>query len=610
MKNSIRSKLITLLLIATIIPFGLSIIASYFYTKNTVTKEFVNTNYDLLKRSGNDLLNYFNEIYGIPLSIYSNRPFLSVLENGATAYIEQNSAEIQRSLLGLYFSRREIEQLHLYLTKGKDDYTVYNAKVSSRGKLYNFNQIPTYRNLSFSRDSYYIQPTHPIQNYNNLSDFRIEPVKQVVSLHYFLNNVTSDQWLGFLSIDIELSRINEIFDRIYKKGEEHLFVVGDGNVVLYSSEKKLIGKKLETKWYKKISSDQSGETSFEWKGKDFSGVYVYDKIKSTNHQQWTIVKSIPYKNLYHNSNQLLKITVTLGAISVLLVIILTIIVSFRFTRPIRILIRDMQRIEKGELAVSFDTLGNDEFGQLGKHFTSMVDTLNDLYIKEYKLQIENKTNQLKVLQSQINPHFLYNALQSIGTLSLKNDGIKVYRLIMSLSKIMRYSMKNNEDFVTLKDELNHIKDYLSLQNERYDGKFVYNLEVDEGLNKVKMPKMILQPIVENFFKHGFEKQQKLGELNILIHRQIDDRLKIVIADNGEGASEEELEIINSSLSEGGLNTHESIGLKNISDRIHFYYGKKAEVKIESVKHENFVVTIIIPIEMTRGEVNHEGSTNR
>jgi two-component system sensor histidine kinase YesM len=270
----------------------------------------------------------------------------------------------------------------------------------------------------------------------------------------------------------------------------------------------------------------------------------------------------------------------------------------------------MQRIEKGELAVSFDTLGNDEFGQLGKHFTSMVDTLNDLYIKEYKLQIENKTNQLKVLQSQINPHFLYNALQSIGTLSLKNDGIKVYRLIMSLSKIMRYSMKNNEDFVTLKDELNHIKDYLSLQNERYDGKFAYNLEVDEGLNKVKMPKMILQPIVENFFKHSFEKQQKLGELNISIHRQQDDRLKIVIADNGEGASEEELEIINSSLSEGGLHTHESIGLKNISDRIQFYYGKKAEVKIESVKHENFVVTIILPIEMTRGEVNHEGSTNR
>ncbi|MFB7138944.1 sensor histidine kinase [Gottfriedia sp. NPDC056225] len=609
MKNSIRSKLIILLLIATIIPFGLSIIANYFYTKNTVTKEFVDTNHDLLKRSGNDLLNYFNEIYGIPLSIYSNRPFLSVLENGATTYIEQNSTEIQRSLLGLYFSRREIVQLNLYFTKGKDDYTVYNAKVSSRGKMNNFNQMPAYRNLSFTRGSYYIQPTHPTQNYNNLSDFRIAPPKQVVSLHYFLNNVTSDQWLGFLSIDIELSRIKEIFDRIYKKGEEHLYVVGDGNVVLYSSEKKLIGKKLDTKWYKKISSEKSDETSFEWRDKDFSGVYVYDKMMS-NHQRWTVIKSIPYKNLYYNSTQLLKITVTLGAISVLLVIILTIIVSFRFTRPIRILIRDMQRIEKGELAVSFDSLGNDEFGQLGKHFTSMVDTLNDLYIKEYKLQIENKTNQLKVLQSQVNPHFLYNALQSIGTLSLKNDGIKVYRLIMSLSKIMRYSMKNNEDFVTLKDELNHIKDYLSLQNERYDGKFVYNLEVDEGLNKVKMPKMILQPIVENFFKHGFEKKQILGVLNISVHKQPDFSLKIIIADNGEGATKEEVEKITASLSDDGLHTTESIGLKNISDRIQFYYGKKAQLKIESVKYENFVVTIIIPIEMAKGEINHEGSTNR
>ena len=609
MKNSIRSKLIVLLLIATIIPFGLSILASYFYTKNTVTKEFVNNNYDLLERSGNDLLNYFNEIHGIPLSIYSNRPFLSVLENGASTFIEQNSTEINRSLLGLYFSRREIEQLHLYLTEGKDDYTVYNAKVSSRGKLYNFNKIRAYRNLSYSKDPYYIQPTHSIQNYNNLSDFRVEPVQKVVSFHYYLTNVTSNQWLGFLSIDIELSRINEIFERIYKKGEEHFFVVGDGGVVLYSSEDQLIGEKLQTKWFEKISKSKSGETNFEWKDKKFNGVYVYDKIKN-NKQEWTIIKSIPYENLYRNSNQLLTITVTLGAISVLLVIILTILVSFKFTQPIRILIRDMQRIEKGELAVSFDTLGNDEFGQLGKHFTSMVDTLNEMYIKEYKLQIENKTNQLKVLQSQVNPHFLYNALQSIGTLSLKNDGLKVYRLIMSLSKIMRYSMKNNEDFVQLKDELNHINDYLILQNERYDGKFVFNLDVDKELYGVSMPKMILQPIVENYFKHGFEKQKQLGVLNITIKRHSDYTIKITIADNGVGVSKEQLEKITASLLVEGLDTQESIGLKNISDRIQFYYGKKAQFKIESVENENFIVTMILPIEMTRGEINHESFTDR
>jgi two-component system, sensor histidine kinase YesM len=363
-----------------------------------------------------------------------------------------------------------------------------------------------------------------------------------------------------------------------------------------------MGKKLNTKWYKKISSSKKGETNFEWKDQSFKGVYVYDKIKSANDQEWTIIKSIPYENLYRNANQLVTIIVTLGLISVVFVIVLTILVSFKFTKPIRILIRNMQLIEKGELAVSFDSLGNDEFGQLGKHFKSMVETLNDLYIKEYKLQIENKTNQLKVLQSQVNPHFLYNALQSIGTLSLKNDGLKVYRLIMSLSKIMRYSMKNNEDFVQLKDELNHINDYINLQNERYDGKFTYSLDVDSTLYDVKMPKMILQPIVENYFKHGFEKQQKLGLLSISIKKLANQTLEIIIADNGVGVSKEELERISSSLLIDGLNIEESIGIKNISDRIQFYYGKQASLKIESVQHENFIVTIIIPIELTRGEI--------
>jgi len=606
LKRGIRFKLIIFLLAATIIPFGISIISIYIYTKNSVVSRFVKNNHDLIKKSGSDLKNYFDEINNIPLSIYTNRPYLEVLENGATEFIDKNQFEINRNLLNLYFNRREIEQMHLYIERGKDDYSVYNAKVSGRGKLLNFNDFPVYKTLMKDKKFVEIESTHSIRSYNDLSDFRVKPAKQVISFHYRLMNVTTDQLLGFLSIDVRLDRIKEIFDRIYDKDREQLYVLDENGKVFYSSNEALIGKKLSNSWYSHLNAmkEEKGQYDFEGKNKHFKGVYVSDQVKGRG-TTWTIIKSIPNTNLYQDANKILIINITIGALSVLFVIFLTILVSVKFTNPIHTLIRNMKKIEEGELAVSFETLGDDEFGQLGQHFTSMVEKINDLYIKEYKLQIENKTNQLKVLQSQINPHFLYNSLQSIGTLSLKNDGRKVYKLLTSLSKIMRYSMRNNDDFVTVLDEINHIKDYLSLQNERYDGKFTFTLSVDEHLYTNLMPKMILQPIVENYFKHGFETMQKFGKLEIDIFQYDQHSICIKLIDNGAGVSQQKLEDIRDSLSKVDKNKKESIGLKNIYDRIHLYYGEDSKFHIESKQHENFIVTIYLPLNIDRGLMRNE-----
>ncbi len=606
MKRGIRFKLIIFLLAATIIPFGISIISIYSYTKNSVINRFVKNNHVLINKSGSDLKNYFEEINNIPLSIYTNRPYLEVLENGATEFIDKNQFEINRNLLNLYFNRREIEQMHLYIERGKDDFSVYNAKVSGRGKLLNFNDFPIYKTLMKDEQFVEIESTHAIKSYNELSDFRVKPAKQVISFHYRLMNVTTDQLLGFLSIDVRLDRIKEIFDRIYDQKREHLYVLDEDGKVFYSSNEKRIGEKLTNSWYKEINNKkvEKGQYDFEGKNKHFKGVYVSDQVKASG-KTWTIIKSIPYTNLYQDANKILIINITIGAISVIFVTVLTILVSVKFTNPIHTLIRNIKRIEEGELAVSFDSLGDDEFGQLGQHFTSMIEKINDLYIKEYKLQIENKTNQLKVLQSQINPHFLYNSLQSIGTLSLKNDGKKVYKLLTSLSKIMRYSMRNNEDFVRVIDEINHIKDYLTLQNERYDGKFEYNLNVDEHIYFTSMPKMTLQPLVENYFKHGFERKQNFSKLEISIRQFDHETMCIKLVDNGVGVDQKKLEKIQFSLMNQVKSHKESIGLKNINDRIQLYYGEKGKFFIESKQHEHFIVTIYLPLHVDRGAIENE-----
>ena len=165
------------------------------------------------------------------------------------------------------------------------------------------------------------------------------------------------------------------------------------------------------------------------------------------------------------------IILLVGIISLILALIGATYASMKLTTPIKTLTSNIWRIEQGDMTVSFDSLGNDEFGVLGRQFKRMIERIDDLIQREYKLALENRTNELRALQAQTNPHFLFNALQSIGTLALKGDGKTVYRLITQLSSMMRYTMHPEESMVTLKREIEHLNSYIRLQDVRFPNQF-------------------------------------------------------------------------------------------------------------------------------------------
>jgi two-component system sensor histidine kinase YesM len=272
-------------------------------------------------------------------------------------------------------------------------------------------------------------------------------------------------------------------------------------------------------------------------------------------------------------------------------------ISFKLTAPIKVLIANMKKVEKGEFEADFDSLGNDEIGMLGRHFKLMITKINDLIDREYKLEIENKSSQLKVLQSQINPHFLYNAFQSIGTLALQLKAVPVYSLLTSLSTIMRYSMNMKDDIVPLSAEVNHVTSYLKLQKQRFDEQLNFEIEIEEKAEQILVPKMILQPIVENCFKHGFD--QQIDHALIMIKARVEDvdYLTISVEDNGTGISEVELECLRRELFYDGskdIEKRDAIGLKNIYDRLQIYYSNQVNMSVNSSKEAGFIVTITIP----------------
>ncbi|MDR4945533.1 sensor histidine kinase [Neobacillus cucumis] len=605
MQWGIRKKLIITLMAVMILPFGIAITITYYQTTKSINDRFVTTNHELIVKGEAELSTYLEDVAQLSTVLYRYTPFMSVMRVGISENISSNQEEVRRMLAYTFNSRPEIEQMLLFINKGKDSYTNYHSTISGRGKYENILSNPFYARLSKSHDFSVIEPPHEIYSYNNLSVIPNSEKNQVLSFHTIIRDVPLDDILGFVSIDINLSKIRDIAGRLYTPGVEDLYIMNDEGVIVYSSKNNAIGKSNNEEWFKQIKKQPKASESLEWKDDKFSGVIVYQQF-SDSFKNWYIVKRIPYDVLYQGARQTVFTNIIIVMITLIIVLFATMFISFKLTAPIKVLIANMKKVENGVFEADFESLGNDEIGMLGRHFKLMIAKINELIEREYKLEIENKSSQLRVLQSQINPHFLYNAFQSIGTLALKLKAVPVYSLLNSLSNIMRYSMNMKDDIVPLLAEVNHVKSYLTLQKQRFDDQFEFELDIEESVEEIRVPKMILQPIVENCFKHGFDQQVETATIMISAKGESDDFFSITVKDNGIGVDEEELINIRRELSDVGRSEYqkgEGIGLKNIYERLMIYYSNRVEMVVTNGREGGFTVTIMIP-KFIHNEVIH------
>lgn len=592
----IRKKLIIFLMVATVLPFGTAILITYAQTTKSLNDRFVLTNHDLIVKGEEELTTYLEDVAQMSTVLYRYTPFMSVMRDGVSQNLSNNQEEVRRALAYLFNTRPEIEQMHIYIDKGKDSFTNYHSRISGRGEYKNIFSHTYYSRLKRYNGFSLIEPPHEIYSYNNLSVIPKSEKKNVLSFHNIIRDVPLDDVLGFLSIDINLSKISAIASRLYTKDVEDLYIMNENGIIIYSSNEKEIGTENKENWFQHVKKEPTSRKSLEWRDEQFSGVIVHERLSAPLKNSY-IVKRIPYDVLYQGARETALINILIGMITLVIVLIATMFVSFKLTAPIQVLIANMKKVEKGEFEADFDSLGNDEIGMLGRHFKLMITKINELILREYKLELENKSSQLRVLQSQINPHFLYNAFQSIGTLALKSNAVQVYSLLTSLAKIMRYSMNMKEDIVPFTSELMHVKSYLLLQKQRFDEQFEFEIKVQKEVEDIQVPKMILQPIVENCFKHGFDQQEGKSTIHIEASLTDSEMVCISVKDNGRGVNEDRLEHIQQELFQRIAieeRHRESIGLKNIYDRLQIYYANQAKMSISASHEGGFTVTIEIP----------------
>ncbi|MDN4618045.1 histidine kinase [Paenibacillus sp. PsM32] len=286
--------------------------------------------------------------------------------------------------------------------------------------------------------------------------------------------------------------------------------------------------------------------------------------------------------------------------SLVIMILLSILLSYSITRPIIELRKKMNEIEKGNYNARVQILAYDEIGFLSKHFNRMIDKIQNHMNYELKLQLINQQSQIKALQAQISPHFLFNTLQLISNIAAVNQVPEMRIICQSLSNMYRYNININEEWVQVKSEISHIRNYLLIINKRLPEGIGIRIHVSPEINSVWIPKLILQPVIENAVEHGLIPQlnsRKLMRLTASID-YIHSEIIIRLLDNGIGISEENLHQLSSVLEQyhtASQQTLDSIGLINIQTRIKFICGTQYGIQVYSKAGTGTMIVFRLPL---------------
>ncbi len=313
---------------------------------------------------------------------------------------------------------------------------------------------------------------------------------------------------------------------------------------------------------------------------------------------WQIVTITPERQLLLDIENITWLTILVGIGCAGLAILLSIIVTKTITKPLYKLQNVMKRIQNRDFEARFEPKYDDEIGELAKHFNSMVEEINSLIVRlneeHDKYRQEQKLKQiaeLNALQSQINPHFLYNALDSIYWKALAGGNDQVAEMVIALAQIFRLGLNKGKEEVAIDQEIQHVANYLSLQKSIYEGKFDYQIEVEPGIGAYKTQKFILQPLAENALLHGFSEMGCGGMIRIKVW-QSDGRICFEITDNGKGFDVQALEQYLTRVPGGEKGGY---ALSNIHQRLQLRWGDEYRLELSSEAYRETTVRIRIPL---------------
>jgi len=391
--------------------------------------------------------------------------------------------------------------------------------------------------------------------------------KQVYTYARIVRDLTTSEPLGIIIINLDINIFSDIFKPFSANQSRRFIMVNHQNTIFYMDDSESIGKQLDDIFKFKRNEAAAYRTAWDASGKE-------NLLFSIENKDYTLISEVLGEDVFRGASRISLITIIMTGISVGAAIILSIVLALRIVTPINTLIKSMESVHMGNLDVQVHVDTHDEISMLADYYNSMITRLKKSFEEVYAQQKARRKAEMSSLVAQIMPHFLYNTLSSIIWLANDKRNDDVIEMTDALSKFFRISISKGKSIITIDEELQHVQSYITIQRIRYEDMFSFVMDIDERIKPYSIPKLVLQPLIENAIYHGIKNMDEKGMI-ILKGYMDGQNICFEVLDSGNQMTEEKIASVNDYLSQekqDNENDKFGIGVWNVNERIKLYCG--------------------------------------
>jgi len=599
---SIKKKLLLVLYIQILLPLIFIGFFSFKSSEEIITNKSVSYSKDILSLIELRLQDTVRNLNIISQDLRSNENIYQALINDYNNNINKlNNYEVASQLNNVFLkaaiTRNEIESICI-VSNSKRFFTFDNNNDTDGSNI----KSVVKQNYTQIRESVAASNGKAVWFFNSRNGM----VQNAYLIRMIYHKDTYKE-IGLLVVQINMEFLDSVLQGLESEVMQNTTILSSDNEVILYKNKAAMDKYEQV--IKKIPYDKD---SFVDKKNNIFVAYT-----TLSEPNWRIVTYIPLNQLYYDVGELRNRIIMLCVVSILILSIVSIIMSFDMIKPINQLVKAMKGVNIDNISDSYIEIERrDELGFLQKTFNNMTKEIDHLVTWIYREQITRKEAEIKALQSQINPHFLFNTLESINWMAQLNNVPEISETVSDLSTLMEASIGRDDRLITIEEEFIYIDKYIALLKRRFEDRLTLIKEVDPKVLYLKIPRLLIQPLIENAVYHGVESSRGKGIIS-LTARIKGELMVIEVIDNGNGISADDLIKLNKGLDMDNdtyfkslsNKKNKSIGIDNVNRRIKLFYGEKYGIKIESKLNIYTKVSVTLPAQIYNKEGFYVQSTN-